>query len=470
MKDVWSQNGVRRITMKNQSKIFLIFFFMIVSLVLTACSDKGETNKEEKSNEETSSAVTQSINIDDLKKNIDKEDWVVVDTRINDAFNGWALDGAERGGHIKGAVDFSVPWLNADVKEKGKKLQDILKDKGITADKNIVLYDANGKDAKKVAQYLSENGFKHLYTFDVKEWAANDELAMESYANYQMIVPAAWVNDVIENNNQGQAYKIFEASWGDEAEDYKKGHMPGSVHINTDEVEEAPVWNRLKDNGLEKFALNNGITTDTTVVLYGSDSMAAYRVAVILKYMGVQDVRVLNGGYTAWTNAGYDVETKGNSKSAVDAFGAAVPVNPGYIIDLPEAKEILADQEGSILVDIRSWDEFIGKTSGYDYIEPKGRPAGSVWGHAGSDNSNLEDFRNIDGTMKNGQEILSMWKKDGITPDKKLAFYCGTGWRAAEVLFYADVMGLENITLYDGGWNEWSMDPSNPVETGDPNK
>ena len=138
------------------------------------------------------------------------------------------------------------------------------------------------------------------------------------------------------------------------------------------------------------------------------------------------------------------------------SFGTTVPSNPDYIIDMPEAKEILADKNGSTLVDIRSWDEFIGKTSGYDYITAKGRLAGAVWGHAGSDSSNLQDFRSMDNTMRNGAEILAMWEKDGINPDHNLAFYCGTGWRAAEVLFYADVLGLKNITLYDGGWNEWT--------------
>ncbi|MBB6447144.1 rhodanese-like domain-containing protein [Bacillus benzoevorans] len=454
--------------MKITRKIWAVFFIMMLSLVLAACSGKEDTSSKEAPKEEAKSV--QTITSDELQSNLDKKDWVVVDTRITDAYNGWKLEGVERGGHIKGAVDFSATWLTVDAKDKEKQLEAALKDKGITSDKNVVLYDANGKDAKAVAAFLTDKGFKNLYTFDVNEWASTKDLAMESYPNYEMLVPAAWVNDLIKNENNGKPYKIFEASWGDEAPDYKKGHIPSAVHINTDEVEEGPVWNRLKDPALEKFALNNGITTDTTVVLYGSDSMPAYRVAVILKYMGVKDVRVLNGGFTAWSNAGYDIDKKDNAKTAGTEFGATVPANPGYIIDLPQAKEILADKEGSILVDIRSWDEFTGKISGYDYIEAKGRPAGSVWGHAGSDNSNLQDFRNIDSTMKNGQEILAMWEKDGITPDKNLSFYCGTGWRAAEVLFYADVMGLEHISLYDGGWNEWSMDPSNPVETGAPSK
>lgn len=448
----------------------LLFFLFSSLLLLSACSNSSNASKEKTKANKSTDAKVQTIQTDDLKTKLGKKDWVIVDTRSNDAFNGWPLDGIKRGGHITGAVDFSANWLNAAADKKDEKLKALLKSKGITSDKHVVLYDANGKDAQNVTGYLKDQGFTSLYTYDVKDWAADKTLSLESYPNYKMLVPPSWVNDLINNNNSEKPYKIFEASWGDEAKDYKAGHITGAVHINTDEVEEGPVWNRLKDKDLEKFALKNGITKDTTVVLYGADSMPAFRVAVILKYMGVNDVRVLNGGFTSWKNAGYSIEKKVNSKEVVSSFGTKVPANPNYIIDLPEAKTILADKNNSHLVDIRSWDEFIGKTSGYDYIKPKGRPAGSVWGHAGSDAFHLEDFRNIDNTMRNGSDILSMWQKSRITSDKRLAFYCGTGWRASEALFYADVLGFKNISLYDGGWNEWSMDSSNPVETGVPNK
>ncbi|MFJ5716214.1 rhodanese-like domain-containing protein [Neobacillus sp. NPDC093127] len=444
----------------------ILFLLLGSLLVLSACSNNNAAGK----NKKETSVVTQNIKTDELKANIGKDNWVIVDTRANDAFNGWALDGVKRGGHIKDAVDFSADWLKVIVDKQDEKLTEVLKSKGITTDKNVVLYDANGKDAQSVAGYLQDKGFKNLYKYDVKEWAENQDLALEAYPNYEMLVSSSWVNDLINNKNYGNPYKIFEVSWGDEAKDYKDGHIPGAVHINTDEVEEGPVWNRLKDKELEKFALKNGITKDTTVVLYGADSMPAFRTAVILKYMGVTDVRVLNGGFTSWKNGSYRVEKKVNTKKSVTAFGTVIPANPEYIIDLPEAKAIQANKNNGTLVDIRSWEEYTGKISGYDYIEAKGRPAGSVWGHAGSDSSKLEDFRNIDNTMRSGSEILSMWEKDGINMDKELAFYCGTGWRAAEVLFYADVLGVNNITLYDGGWNEWSMDPSNPVEKGEPNK
>lgn len=57
----------------------------------------------------------------------------------------------------------------------------------------------------------------------------------------------------------------------------------------------------------------------------------------------------------------------------------------------------------------------------------------------------------------------------GITPDKRVAFYCGTGWRASETWFYAYLMDWPRIAVYDGGWFEWSKDPvNNPIEVGEP--
>ncbi|MBB6215511.1 thiosulfate/3-mercaptopyruvate sulfurtransferase [Anaerosolibacter carboniphilus] len=449
--------------MKNKKNYLALFLVVLFSIfIFTACSKNTKTeNVNATEGQEVGEAS--AISTEELKQNIGKEDWVVVDTRINDAFNGWQLDGVKRGGHIKGATDFAAAWLKVSDPDKEEKLEKILSDKGIIAEKNIVLYDANGNDAKELADYLASKGYKNLYAYNVKEWASDDNLPMESYPNYSMLVPATWINDLIKSNNNGLPYKVFEVSWGEVSEEYNKGHIPSAVHINTDEVEEGPIWNRKSADQLEQFALNNGITTDTTTVLYGSDTMAASRVAVILKYMGVKDVRILNGGYSAWVNAGYNVETTVNKKTPVDAFGTTVPANPNYIVDLPTAKEILADKEKSILVDIRSWDEYIGKTSGYDYITGKGRPSGSKWGH------DIMDYKNIDTTMRNADEIIDMWKEWNITTDQRLSFFCGTGWRAAEVLLYADVMGLQNISLYDGGWNEWSSDAQNPIETGEPN-
>lgn len=439
-------------------------------LVLTMALFGGCSN--EKENKEVADIEVKTIATKELQDKLSDDSWVVVDTRINDAFNGWKLDEVERGGHIKGAVDFSANWLTVDSKDKEKTLDKALETKGIEKDKNIVLYDANGKDAKEVANYLSEKGYKNLYTYNVADWAKDESLPMESYENYEMIVPATIVNDILDGKKpetfeNSKNIKIVEASWGEESEAYSKGHVPTSVHINTDTVEPPPQWMLASDEDLAKFANDYGFTKDDTIIVTGPDVMASYRVAVVLRYIGINDVRVLNGGNDAWTSAGYELETKSNKPVAGNDFGATIPANPDLIDTQAELKEMLKDSN-NVLVDNRSWDEYIGKISGYSYHDKKGRIPGAVYGYAGTSATTLEDYRNIDNTMRNADEIMALWKDSGIDTNKHLIFMCGSGWRAAEVLTYANVMGFENTSLYSDGWIGWSNDTSNPTETGEP--
>ena len=443
---------------------------LLSALVLTMALFAGCSN--EKENQKVANIEVKTIATKELQDKLSDDSQVVVDTRINDAFNGWKLDEVERGGHIKGAVDFSANWLTVDSKDKEKTLDKALETKGIEKDKNIVLYDANGKDAKEVANYLSEKGYKNLYTYNVADWAKDESLPMESYENYEMIVPATIVNDILDGKKpetfeNSKNIKIVEASWGEESEAYSKGHVPTSVHINTDTVEPPPQWMLASDEDLAKFANDYGFTKDDTVIVTGPDVMASYRVAVVLRYIGINDVRVLNGGNNAWTSAGYELETKSNKPVAGNDFGATIPANPDLIDTQAELKEMLKDSN-NVLVDNRSWDEYIGKISGYSYHDKKGRIPGAVYGYAGTSATTLEDYRNIDNTMRNADEIKALWKDAGIDTNKHLMFMCGSGWRAAEVLTYANVMGFDNTSLYSDGWIGWSNDTSNPTETGEP--
>ena len=90
-----------------------------------------------------------------------------------------------------------------------------------------------------------------------------------------------------------------------------------------------------------------------------------------------------------------------------------------------------------------------------------------MWGYGGSDPYKMQDFRNFDQTKRAAGEIKKMWHKIGITPDRMIAFYCGTGWRAREAFFYVHLMRYKQISVYDGGWLEWSRDKTNHVESGE---
>jgi 3-mercaptopyruvate sulfurtransferase SseA len=217
------------------------------------------------------------------------------------------------------------------------------------------------------------------------------------------------------------------------------------------------------------------------VVLYGRDTighsdekgsgrrvgqLAATRAALILRYAGVRDVRVLDGGYDRWVRAGNPVETTIRNPQPVSAFGAEIPHRRDIIIDTGEAKEILA-AEDAVLVSVRSWREQIGSASGYSYVARAGRIAGDVWGGGGTDAYRMERYRNVDNTMRAYPEIATQWRESGVTPNKRVAFYCGTGWRASEAWFCASLMGWQRIAVYDGGWLQWAQDPSNPIEVGE---
>jgi thiosulfate/3-mercaptopyruvate sulfurtransferase len=146
-----------------------------------------------------------------------------------------------------------------------------------------------------------------------------------------------------------------------------------------------------------------------------------------------------------------------------------IPQRPDFIVDIDVAKDLIASPDG-VLVSIRSWEEFLGNVSGYNYIGPRGRIAGAVWGNCGTDAYHMQHYRSLDNTMRDYHEIATNWREVGITPEKRVAFYCGTGWRASETFFYAYLMGWERVAVYDGGWLEWSSDPANPIEIGEPER
>jgi molybdopterin synthase sulfurtransferase len=138
--------------------------------------------------------------------------------------------------------------------------------------------------------------------------------------------------------------------------------------------------------------------------------------------------------------------------------------HPEYLVNTPQVR-ILLEQLEACVASIRTWNEFIGKTSGYSYIPAKGDIAGALWGRSGSDDDvdSMSEFHDARGKMQVASEICRMWGTRGIRPDKHAVFYCGTGWRASLAFFYAWLMKWERISLYDGGWCEWSRDPCNPV-------
>lgn len=402
-------------------------------------------------------AMPSSLNFASVKA----ESGTVIDTRPSAFYNGWPQSLNDTGGHEPAALNLSASWLTL---MNDEQLGQWVKQHQLDKTGLIALY---GDNAQAVKNRLEKLGFSHVAMLAD---GLKEPSRLQKLAHFEQLVYPRWLHD-LQNKKPVTAapagdWKVIEAGWG-KPKKYLFSHIPGADYINTEEVESEPLWNKVSDQKLKEMLAKHGIRHDTTVILYGRDVYAAARVAVIMLYAGVKDVRLLDGGWTTWSAADLPVE-RGLPEKVEPApdFGAAIPGQPQLVLDMEQARALLHRKDAS-LVSIRSWPEFIGTTSGYSYIKPKGEIAGARWGHAGSDSTHMEDFHNPDGTMRTGSDIAAMWKEWNITPEQQVSFYCGTGWRASETLMYARAMGWKNVSLYDGGWYEWSADPKNPVVSGE---
>jgi thiosulfate/3-mercaptopyruvate sulfurtransferase len=238
--------------------------------------------------------------------------------------------------------------------------------------------------------------------------------------------------------------------------EYTEGHIPGAVYVDMDTALADPPGERgrhpLPDVGVFEAAMRAaGVSTSRPVVVYDDwQGRAAARCWWLLRHHGHEDVRVLDGGWSAWKQAGGAVET-----------GARL-VRPGDFTARPgtlptvTAEEVPAFVERAVLVDARAAERFRGETEPVDPVA--GRIPGAV---------NVPTGVNVraDGTFRSPEELLALYAVEGVTAQTEVGVYCGSGVTAAHNILALASAGIE-ATLYPGSWSEWIADPSRPVATG----
>ena len=309
------------------------------------------------------------------------------------------------------------------------------------------------------------------------EEAAPADTTVAAVDQRRVYVTPEWVKSVIDGEQPESAnYVILEVSYpatADESPTYNEGHIPGAIHASIMEVEDATgdevgAYNLLPAEEMRDYALSHGITKDTVVIMYGNDISGTARQAYGYIYLGVENVKILNGSLEAWKAAGYELETEANEGTPATDFGTEVPVHPEYWVSVEDALDRVENDDNFKLVSIRSEAEWLGETSGYTYMDKAGEPKGAVWGKGAQTAYDVADFTNEDGTVKELSELQEVWADCDFTLDNHLSFYCGTGWRATVPFLVMYQEGYDNISVYDGGWYQWLMDDSLPVQVGDP--
>ena len=307
-------------------------------------------------------AASQTITIGELAQRLSDPTLTIVDARQLAAYNGWRLRDERRGGHIAGAVSFPSAWLKT---VDAAEIDRLFAGKGIGPGRDVVVYGYD-QDARVLAAAIADRGVQGARVLDAGwiAWSADPSLPVAKLANHEALVHIDWLRQVLAGEQPEAAPTrralLFHVNFG-VPEEYAEGHIPGALYLDTNRLEDPADWNRRAPAELEAAVRSLGITHDSTVILYGRDTVghanekwpgrragqiAATRALMILRYAGVDDVRLVDGGYDWWVNAGYPVETVIREPSPTSSFGVPIPLRPEVIVDIDEAKAIIGDREG----------------------------------------------------------------------------------------------------------------------------
>ena len=242
---------------------------------------------------------------------------------------------------------------------------------------------------------------------------------------------------------------------------YEKGHIKGAVswHWSTDLHE--PLRREFIDEaGLSELLSRSGIGADTTVVLYAANNnwFAAYAYW-LLKFRGVENVKILNGGRKKW-----ELDSRELTSDVPDI---KVPAKPVKLKTRPELRalrdEVIAGLDSLAFVDVRSPEEFRGELLAPPHLPQE---QAQVPGHIpGAANIPWSRAANEDGTFKSADELKAIYGEAGITPDKQVVPYCRIGERSSHTWFVlSELLGFDNVRNYDGSWTEYGSLVGVPVE------
>jgi len=282
---------------------------------------------------------------------------------------------------------------------------------------------------------------------------------MPDYAQPQVLVNTEWV----AKHGHDPNVRVVEIDVDTKA--YDEGHVPAAIAWawNT-QLCDTVVRDILPKSQFEKLMTESGVSNETTLVLYGDNNnwFAAWAFWQA-KIYGHKDVRIMDGGRKKWLAEGRELET--TTRSASPASKAYKATEPDLSIRafLPQVQQV-QKAASAILIDVRSPQEFSG-----EILAPPGLPetcqrgghipgAHSVpWGKACND----------DGTFKSRDELDKLYGTEGVSQSTPVIAYCRIGERSSHTWFALKyLVGVNNVSNYDGSWTEWGNLVGAPVEKG----
>ncbi|MGF1646799.1 MAG: sulfurtransferase [Kineosporiaceae bacterium] len=263
-------------------------------------------------------------------------------------------------------------------------------------------------------------------------------------------------------------------------EEYRAGHLPGAVYVDLDTELSGPASPEAGRHPLPGIAdvraaaRSWGVREGDAVVAYDDvGGLSAARAWWLLRWAGVPDVRILDGGLAAWRDAGLPLRTgdevvevggpdvHAGEPATADGCGEAdLPDGPDPVGG--ELSTLTADQvaafvaDGGLLLDARPAERYRGSDNPYDP-----RP-----GHIpGAVSAPAVDDLGPDRRFRPPSELAERFAALGAAPGRPVAVYCGSGVTATHVIAALELAGVPGAALYPGSYSQWAADPTRPVTT-----
>ncbi|CAH0187214.1 Putative thiosulfate sulfurtransferase SseB [Peribacillus sp. Bi96] len=239
--------------------------------------------------------------------------------------------------------------------------------------------------------------------------------------------------------------------------EYEKDHITGAVYFDLEkdlsgDVQEHGGRHPLPDLKTLKDRLESkGISNDTILVAYdGGEGSFASRFVWLLSYLGHQKVYVLNGGYRAWKDAGYPIDTNQKEYTSTEY---QIDLNETVFASYEKVKDYTMKRPGdTVLIDSRESKRFEG------IEEPIDKKAGHIPGAVNKVWTKVLE----NGYYKKKDDLQANFTDIG--KDKEIIVYCGSGVTASPNYVALKEAGFKDVRIYIGSFSDWISYDDNPID------
>ena len=273
----------------------------------------------------------------------------------------------------------------------------------------------------------------------------------------EVLVSTDWVADHIGD----PAYRLVEVD--EDTAAYAGGHIEGAIAWHwKEDLHEDLRREFLSQDGLTELLWRSGVGPDTTVVLYGGNNnwFATYAYW-LLRYLGFDRVKLVDGGRKKWELEERPLTTAEPAYDAADP-GSLAPVRQDVRAFRDDVLAHLGGA-GRTMVDVRSPAEFSGEVLAPPHLPQE---QAQVPGHVpGAANVPWASAAADDGSFKTDAELTALYSGVGVTPDTDVIAYCRIGERSSHTWFVLhELLGYPRVRNYDGSWTEYGSLVGVPVE------